>query len=315
MLDILFAGELNIDAIMGGVKQMPVFGKEILCETYREVPGSSTGNCACAAASLGLKTAIFSRLGTDRFGDIVLGALKKYDIDLSFLDISEDYHTGVTVSLSNDVDRAMITCFGDTIDCFDAEEIPIDRANARHLHAGSFFLQPRVRKGLAGVFEKARVMGMTTSLDAGWDEHGKWHDALDDVLLHTDFFFPNESEAEAITGESDPMRAAVQLAGLGCNVVVKLGGSGSIYCPKHSADAQLYPAYKTRVVETTGAGDSFNAGFLYGYLNGMEIGDCMRMGNAVGALSVMRNGGSENCPTLEEARETIRRGTTLHEEA
>ena len=311
MLDILFAGELNIDAIMGGVKQMPVFGKEILAERYEEVAGSSTGNCACTAASLGLKTAIFSRLGTDNPGQIVLRALKKYDMDLSFLDINENYRTGITVSLSSDVDRAMITCFGDTIDCFDAEEIPIDTANARHLHVGSFFLQPRVRKNLAGVFEKARAMGMTTSLDAGWDEHGKWHDSLDAVLAHTDFFFPNESEACAITGETDPKKAAVELAALGCNAVVKIGSEGSVYCAKGSKEVLCVPAYQTKVVETTGAGDSFNAGFLYGHIKGWEIGECMKLGNAVGALSVMRAGGSDNCPTLEEALDTIRRGTTL----
>jgi ribokinase len=107
------------------------------------------------------------------------------------------------------------------------------------------------------------------------------------------------------------VKGIVKLAAMGCNVVVKCGGDGSYYCPKYSTDVQHFPGYPTRLVETTGAGDSFDAGFLYAYLNGQDISGCMRMGNAVGALSVQRNGGVENCPTLEEALKTIELGSAL----
>lgn len=311
MLDIIMAGELNVDVILRGLKQAPVFGKEILCSDYEELPGSSTGNCACVAAALGLKTAVFSRLGRDRFGEIVLAALKRYGIETKFIDVSEKYRTGVTVSLSDDRDRAMVTYFGDTVNAFDASEIPLEQAGARHVHMPSFYLNPRVQSGLAAAFAHAHALGMTTSLDAGWDESGNWRKYLDQTLVHTDFFFPNESETEAITGCSDPAKGAVELAALGCNVVVKCGGTGSYYCPKGSKEARLIPAYRTRLVETTGAGDSFDSGFLYAYLNGKNIEECMRMGNAVGALSVQRSGGVANCPTLEEALKTIELGTAI----
>lgn len=311
MLDILIAGELNVDVFMGGLKQAPEFGREILSDSYQELAGSSTGNTICTAASLGLKTAVFGRLGRDRFGEIMLAALKRYGVDTGFIDISDAYQTGVTVSMSNDRDRAMVTYFGDTINAFGAEEIPFEAAGARHLHMPSFYLNPRVQPKLAEVYEKAHALGMTTSLDAGWDESGKWHDHLDDALKHTDFFFPNESETEAITGEKDPVKGAVALAALGCNAVVKCGGEGSYYCARGSKDVIHFPGYPTRLVETTGAGDSFDAGFLHAFLNGKDIADCMRMGNAVGALSVQRAGGVENCPTLEEALRTIERGTAL----
>lgn len=311
MLDLLVAGELNVDVLMGGLKQAPEFGREIMCSSYQELAGSSTGNTVCTAASLGLKTAVFSRLGRDRFGEIVLAALKRYGVDTHLLDISDRYQTGVTVSMSNDCDRAMVTCFGDTINAFEASEIPIEAAGARHVHMPSFYLNPRVQSGLAQLYRRAHELGMTTSLDAGWDESGRWHDHLDAVLPHTDFFFPNESESAAITGAQDPAQGAAMLAAMGCNAVVKCGGQGSYYCARGSKDVQWYPSYKTRLVETTGAGDSFNAGFLHAYLNGGEIADCMRMGNAVGALSVQRAGGVENCPNLQEALRTIERGTAL----
>jgi len=311
MLDILIAGELNVDVFMAGLRQAPEFGREILCDGYQELAGSSTGNTICTAASLGLKTAVFGRLGRDRFGETMLKALQRYNVNTDYLDISDAYQTGVTVSMSNDRDRAMVTYFGDTINAFEAHEIPVEAAGARHVHMPSFYLNPRVQGGLAALYEKAHALGMTTSLDAGWDESGRWHEHLDAVLPHTDFFFPNESETEAITGESDPVKGAVKLAAMGCNVVVKCGGDGSYYCPKHSADVQHFPGYPTRLVETTGAGDSFDAGFLYAFLNGQDIAGCMRMGNAVGALSVQRNGGVENCPTLDEALRTIEKGSAL----
>lgn len=311
MQDILFAGELNVDVIVSGLRQAPIFGKEILCQGYRELPGSSTGNSACTAASLGLKTAVFSRLGMDRFGDMMLAALEKYGIDTHLIDRSNQYRTGVTVSLSNDRDRAMVTYCGDTVNAFEASEIPLEAAKARHVHMPSFYLQPKVARGLKEVYARAHAMGMTTSLDAGWDELGRWHDHLDDVLAHTDFFFPNESEAAAITGETEAERAAVRLAALGCNAVVKCGGRGSWYCARGAVSADFYPAYETRVLDTTGAGDSFNAGFLYARLKGWDIPDCMRLGNAVGALSVQREGSVQNCPTLPEALHVIERGTAL----
>lgn len=311
MLDILFAGELNVDVILSGIRQAPVFGKEILCDDYRECPGSSTGNCACACASLGLNVAIFSRLGKDRFGEIVRGALEKYHLDMRFVDISENYRTGATVCLSSEKDRAMVTYNGDTIDCIRAEEIPLDTASARHLHVGSFYLQNRIRPGLAAAFARAHALGMTTSLDAGWNETGNWHDYLDEVLPHTDFFFPNESEAAAITGETDPAAAAARLAAYGCNVALKCGAEGSLFCRKNTDNVRHFPGYPSIVRDTTGAGDSFNAGFLYGFLRNWKIDDCMKLGNAVGALSVQRSGGSESCPTLEEALSVIQRGSAL----
>jgi len=311
MIDFLIAGELNVDVIVNGLKQAPIFGKEILCQGYQELAGSSTGNTVCTAASLGLNCAVFGKLGTDRFGEIMLSALKKYGIDTSFIDINENYHTGVTVSLSDEKDRAMVTYYGDTINAFDASEIPLKESGARHVHMPSFYLQPRVAKGLAQCYEEAHKLGMTTSLDAGWDESGHWHDDLDEVLKHTDFFMPNESETEAITGESDPKKGIVKLAAMGCNAVVKCGGIGSYYCERYTDKVEFCPGYPSFIVETTGAGDSFDAGFLYGYLNGKPISECMKLGNAAGALSIQRAGSVANCPTLEEVLNVIEKGTAL----
>ena len=311
MKDLLFAGELNVDLILTGVRQAPAFGIEILADGYTECLGSSTAICACAAASLGLTASFFGKLGVDRFGSIVMDALKRYGVDTSPVVASEAYRTGLTVSISAQHDRAMVTCFGDTIDAFDADEVPLEAAGARHLHAGSFFLQPRVRKTLPALYERARALGMTTSLDAGWDEFERWNDGLPEILPFTDFFFPNEKEACAIAGTSDIFEAAVKIAGMGSHVMVKCGPDGAVLCRRGSSEPVRFPPFATRVVDSTGAGDSFNAGALYAFLKGMPLEDCVRYGNATGAVSVTRPGGTTACPTLEEVEKTLRTGSAI----
>ena len=306
--DMMCVGELNVDLILSGVRQAPVFGKEILAEDYTECMGSSTAICACVAASLGLNVGFYGKLGQDRYGDIVMEALRRYGVSERYIERQPRYRTGLTVSVSSSSDRAMVTCFGDTIDAFEADEVRLEGMGARHIHAGSYFIQPRLRKGIPSLYARAHALGMTTSLDAGWDEYGRWGGDLEDTLRHTDYFFPNEKEAEAIAGTSDLEQAAVRIARMGCNCIVKMGGQGALLCEKYSDAPRHFAPYKTSVVDTTGAGDSFNAGFLTARLSGLDYEDCMRWGNASGAVSVTRTGGSTRCPARDEVEQTIRSG-------
>lgn len=311
MRDVLFCGELNVDLVLTGVRRAPEFGIEIIANDYTECLGSSTAICACAAASLGLTARFFGKLGGDRYGSIVLNSLQGYGVDTSLIEVSGAYRTGLTVSISSAVDRAMITYFGDTIDGFEADEIPLESAGVRHLHMGSYFLQPRVRKNLPALYRRAKHLGMSTSLDAGWDEAGRWSDGLQDILPFTDFFFPNDKEACAIAGTGDVLEAASIIARMGTNIIVKCGPDGAVLCAGGSGEPKRFPAFQTRVLDSTGAGDSFNAGVLYAFLHGLPLDECVRYGNAAGAVSITRPGGTTACPTLREVEETIRTGSAV----
>ena len=311
MRDILFCGELNVDLVLTGVRQAPQFGIEIIANDYTECLGSSTAICACAAASLGLTACFFGKLGRDRLGSIVLNSLRGYGIDTALIEESDAYRTGLTVSISSTKDRAMITFFGDTIDGFIAKEIPLENAGARHLHMGSYFLQPHVRKNLSVLYERAKQLGMSTSLDAGWDEAGRWNDGLENILRFADFFFPNDKEACAITGTGDVLEAASKIARMGTNVLVKCGPDGAVLCAKESDAPKRFPPFRTRVLDSTGAGDSFNAGVLYAFLKGLPLDECARYGNAAGAVSVTRPGGTTACPTLREVEKTLKTGSAV----
>lgn len=311
MRDVLFCGELNVDLVLTGVRRAPEFGIEIIANDYTECLGSSTAICACAAASLGLTARFFGKLGADRYGSIVSDSLQGYGVDTSLIEVSDAYRTGLTVSISSTQDRAMVTCFGDTIDGFDAGEIPLENAGARHLHMGSYFLQPRVRKNLPALYERAKQLGMSTSLDAGWDEAGRWNDGLEEILRFTDFFFPNDKEACAIADTDDVLKAASRIARMGANVFIKCGPDGAVLCARGSEEPRRFPPYRTRALDSTGAGDSFNAGVLYAFLHGLPLDACARYGNAAGAVSVTRPGGTTACPNLREVEETIRTGSAV----
>jgi len=311
--DAVALGELNVDLIITGLPSMPVPGRELLGDRCQLMLGSSTAVCACVMGSLGLKTAFLGKLGEDAYGGVVETYLAKYGVDSALMQKDAAYETGITVAMSavTGTDRAMATYLGGTIDCWTAEEIDAKAlaAKCRHLHVGSFFLQSKLRPGLAGLFKELRGLGVTTSLDAGWDDTGGWDYGLRDVLKHTTVFFPNEPEAFAITGQ-DGVEAAAQELARHCDVtVVKTGPQGAYV---HSGDVCFgMETYEAAVVDTTGAGDSFNAGFLYAYLNGMNLRDCMAYGNAAGAVSVTRMGGTSACPTQEEVRRTMQVGKVV----
>jgi sugar/nucleoside kinase (ribokinase family) len=311
--DAIALGELNADLIMTGLPSMPVPGRELLGDRCQLVLGSSTAICACVMGSMGLKTAFLGKLGLDAYGGVVERYLNKYSVDDALITRDAAYETGITVAMSavNSKDRAMITYFGDTIDCWQAEEINAHdlASTCRHLHVGSFFLQSKLRPGLAGLFAELRGLGVTTSLDAGWDDTGCWDYGLKDVLAHTTVFFPNEPEAMAATGKAGIESAAKELARYCDIAVVKMGPQGAYL---HSGDTGFgMGTYDAHVADTTGAGDSFNAGFLYAYLNGMALRDCMAYGNAAGSVSVTRMGGTSACPTLAEVERTIALGKVV----
>ena len=290
--DVVAIGELNVDLILTGISSMPVPGREILAKTCILTMGSSTAICAAGLASLGLSVAFAGKVGDDGYGRLASDTLAGYGVDMSGLIIDSSLQTGITVAMTaeGERDRAMVTYMGaiDKLTAGDVDERLIQ--NARHMHVGSFFLQNSLRPGLAELFRTAKEAGATTSLDAGWDDSENWDCGLSDVLRHTDIFFPNDSEAHAITGQRDAKKAAAELAKLCSVCAVKCGADGAVI--SDGGEIVESPAYDAKVVDTTGAGDSFNAGFLYGFLKGYGIKKAAEYGNACGSVSVTRYGGA-----------------------
>lgn len=301
---ILVAGELNPDAIVIGPDLTPEFGQvETLAADGTLTIGSSGAIFACGAARLGLATAYVGVVGDDAGGRFILAELERRDVDTAACRVEEGRATGLSVVISRGEDRAILTAVG-AMDALAAEDVTdAILAGADHLHVSSPALQPRLRAGLAELFTRAHDAGLTTSLDPGWDPAGEWDTALGDALTVTDVFFPNAAEACRIAGTGDPKAALDTLAARVPTVVVKLGAEGAIAAdPTGRARAEVPALASVGVaVDTTGAGDSFAAGFLRAERAGLPLEERLRVAVACGSLSTRALGGVAAQPTWPEA--------------
>lgn len=296
--DLLVAGEINPDLILSGDVE-PAFGQVEKCvDSATLTIGSSSVIFACGAARLGLRVAFIGKCGDDLFGRYMLEAMQERGIDTRAVMQIPGGHTGMSVILNRGSDRAILTYPG-LIAALSAEDIPDDLlGQARHLHIASYFLQTALQPGLPDLFRRARRLGLTTSLDPNYDPGASWQ-GIRDLLALTDVFLPNQTEACALTGTDDPTEAARTLGRQTGTVAVKMGAQGAL-----GVQGEVLahaPALSVPVVDTVGAGDSFDAGFLYGYLQGWTLERCLRLGAVCGSLSTRAAGGTAAQPTLAEA--------------
>jgi sugar/nucleoside kinase (ribokinase family) len=302
MFDILVAGEINPDLILSG-NVLPEFGQvEKLVDSAVLTVGSSSAIFACGAARLGLKVAFIGVCGEDVFGRFMLDEMQKRGVDVSNVIVRSDGPTGMCVILNRDSDRAILTHLGLITD-LQSSDIPDSLLRqTHHLHVASYFLQTKLQPDLPALFQHARLLGLTTSLDANYDPSEKWL-GFDELLSATNVFLPNKTEALSVTQTKDVESASKQIAGKSELVAIKLGAEGALaYKENRIIYAKSIPL---NVVDTVGAGDSFDAGFLFGYLNHWPLEKSLRLACVCGALSTRRAGGTDGQPTLEEAMKYV----------
>lgn len=301
--DLLVAGEINPDLILTDANLEPRFGQqEIMFDEAAITIGSSNAIFACGAARLGLRVAIVGVVGKDIFGSFMLESLRERGVDVSAVIVDPNQNTGFSVILNRIRDRAILTFTG-AINALCAEHVKDDLLRkARHLHVASYFLQTCLQPGLPDLFRRARQLGLTTSLDSNWDPDEKWS-GVHELLPLTDIFLPNESEAIALTSQEDPVQAAEKLASQGNIIAIKMGAAGAI--ARYGEIFARSGSLRVEVADTVGAGDSFDAGFIYGYLHGWPLEKSLELGVACGSLSTRVSGGTEGQPTLEEAFKSL----------
>jgi sugar/nucleoside kinase (ribokinase family) len=296
--DILVAGEINPDLILTG-DVIPTFDQvEKLVDSARLVIGSSSAIFACGAARLGLKVAFTGISGSDIFGTFMIDEMTKRGVDVSSVRVDPQRETGLSVILTKGNDRAILTHTG-SIGDLRSENISDDLLHrCRHLHIASYYLQTALQPGLPDLFQRAHGFGLTTSLDTNWDPAGKWSGARE-LLPLCDIFLPNENEAIAIS-QTRTMGQALKWLGERTNTVaLKRGSKGALAW--HDGQTTSSCSLSTTVIDTVGAGDTFDAGFVYGFLKGWAIEKTLCFATVCGSLSTQAAGGTEGQPTLEEA--------------
>jgi len=298
-LDVVVVGELNADLILQDIPSLPQMGKEILAKNMTLTMGSASAILATNIARLGLKVGFSGKLGDDHFGELVLETLKNRGVDVEGIQESPNVQTGVTVVLSYPEDYAMVTHMG-AMESFGINDIDFNYLErSGHLHFSSYYLQPEMRKGAPELFRRAKQMGLTTSFDPGWDPDEEWSEEIYELLQHVDVFMPNEQEAKYIAEKSD-IDAAVDKLSDYCEVVVVTQGSRGSVCRIDDRTIRA-GVFTVTPQDTTGAGDSFNAGFLSQWLAGEDPKKCITYGSACGAIATTKLGGSTASPTADEA--------------
>ena len=292
--DILIPGIYFCDMVFTGLPSFPELSKEIFTNDVNVVPGGGSLNTTIALRRLGVNVGWYTILGNDFFSDFIRREIKAEGIDTSLLTELDQPLRRVTVALSYPTDRAFVTYIDPSPNNVDLALEAFDRAEFRHLHFTGLMIDERV----PSLIDRCHARGIKVSMDCQHREQTIELALVQEILCRLDIFMPNAVEAQRLTQTATIGEALDRLITFTPMVVLKNGSSGALARVNRVEYAS--PAYPSQVVDTTGAGDVFNAGFLAAYLEGQPIEECLRWGNYCGGRSVEGLGGTSTAPTRSE---------------
>ncbi|GHB47454.1 ribokinase [Pseudovibrio japonicus] len=275
---IVCAGRVYCDLIFTGLTELPRLGEETYAKDLAVEPGGGGFITAANLSALGHKTMLLASMPGGPFGSAILTKMQRSGVDLSLSPFDHSNGAQVTAVIGCRDDRAFLTKRNGTAVPRDMLQT-FSTSNARHLHIGEL----ATLQELPELLEIAKAAGMTISLDCSWDENCLLDDRVQNLIAQVDLFLPNEMEAEHLGYLTDPANCPTL-------TIVKKGKAGATAL---TANGELTVAAEpVKVVDTTGAGDAFNAGFLSSWLRGADIQTCLQNGNKCGAAAVTRIGGA-----------------------
>jgi sugar/nucleoside kinase (ribokinase family) len=290
-LDIALVGEANLDVVLYGLPEALPPERELLADEMALLLGGSPAITAHNLARLGSCVGLITAQANDILASFCVRELEQAGVDLSYAVAAPPrVRTGVTVLLQHENLRRCFTYPGSTAS-LRFPDLDLDYLrSARHFHLSSFYLQRGLIDDVPRLFAILKEAGLTTSLDTNDDPAGRWQGPVVEALKYVDILMPNEREAKALAAKDTFETALDSLSKLVPIVVVKRGAAGAaaIYQGQvlHEDGVAVTP------VDAVGAGDSFNAGFLHGYIHGWPIHRCLHLGNLAGAYSTTQIGGT-----------------------
>jgi ribokinase len=291
--DVLCIGQSSVDIFCDTLERVPDPGEFCLVEGISMFPGGCPTNTALVTAKLELKTALVTAIGRDNLGRFLLDSLESAGIFTKGITVLEDVCSGkCVILLVRGEDRRLIFANGaNEYFCKGhIDESLIDCSRVLFLSSFPSGLPKLTGEDLVGLYQRAGEKGTTVVMDILIDYREKNPLAeMKDVLRYTDYIIMNSDEGERITGKKDYRVQCQQLLDRGARcVVVKRGSEGS-YMRGAGIEFRADP-YQVEVKDPTGAGDSFNGGFIYGLLQGWDLRTCLLFANIVGASAVTELG-------------------------
>lgn len=282
---VLSLGRIYCDMVFRGLDGMPQLGRELFARDFALTPGGGALITAAHLAALGRHSALLARFGTDALSAALFDDIDALGLDLQFLDRNETAGPQLTVVMVHGGDRAFLSRRAGHARPA-SFETGLAWPEAAHLHIAEYATLHEMPDAIAA----AKRHGLTVSLDPSWDA-----DLIRDPMFFeraagADIFLPNMEEAEALTGEADPQAALAVLQRHFPVVALKCGGEGAILARD---DRTIHlPSARVEVIDTTGAGDAFNAGFIHAWLAGTDLEACLAAAIDAGTRSVQASGGT-----------------------
>ena len=287
---MLSLGRIYCDMVFNGLDAMPELGRELFARDFTITPGGGALITAAHAVALGRPTVLLARFGTDAVSNALEGQIGALGIDLRFLDRHASAGPQVTVVMVQQEERAFLSRrAGHALPATFDEAL--DWGEAGHLHIAEYATLHEIPTAVAA----AKKRGLTVSLDPSWDAELIKDPMFFEHAAGVDVFLPNLEEARALTHCEEPAEALARLARHFPVVALKCGGDGAMLAMQGETLSRSTPAVD--VVDTTGAGDAFNAGFLHAWLDGAEMDACLAAAIDAGSRSVQATGGTGSLGT------------------
>ncbi len=310
LFDAVCIGIMVADVIAKPVDVIPGRGKLGLLDKLDLYAGGCAVNAAIDLSKIGLNVAVIGKIGNDGFGKCIIDALKKENVDISGLVISSQSRTSASVVLSDSGgERTFLHYQGSNAEFIDMDiNYDIVERSRIVFIAGTMLMPSFDGEPCKRVLKKAKEMGKYTVLDTAWDSTGRWMSVLHPCMQYIDLFIPSYEEAVNLSGKKSPEEIADAFLSMGVKVaVIKLGKEGC-FLKSMDGEKHLIPAYKCiQPIDTTGAGDSFIAGFITGLVNNWDLHECGKFANAVGTHCVMAMGASTGIEKLDVIRDFMKK--------
>jgi len=303
MYDVACIGILVADVIAKPVNSIPKKGLLGLIDGISLHSGGCAMSAAIDMSKIGLNIAFLGKVGNDSFGEFLKESLIQNNVNVEGLAVDPINQTSASVVLSDNMgERTFLHCIGAN-GTFSKEDINWDVIEKSKVVfvAGTMLMDTFDGEHCAIVLEKCKEMGKTTVLDTAWDSKGRWMDVLEECMPYIDIFLPSIDEAIELSGKTKPKEIADVFFEKGVKqVVIKLGNKGCYLRESKTSKEVIIQPYKVNAVDTTGAGDSFCAGFITGIVKEMPFEKCGQFANAVGAHCVSAMGATTGIKPLSD---------------